>query len=158
MKKENATTVLLSSIPKSEEVMAYLYFNNDGFVKYCKDYKEYWDWVNKRNESRYENNVKHGNNYDSKNMMHTFRLLDMATEILKTGKINVKRPNREELLSIRKGEWSYEDLMSKAASKMKEVEKAYEISELQERPDEVAIEQLLIQLRRGYYERNKNVG
>jgi len=43
MKKETATTVLLSSIPKGEHPTTYLQFNQDGYIKYCKDYKEYWD-------------------------------------------------------------------------------------------------------------------
>ncbi|MBL4649046.1 MAG: nucleotidyltransferase domain-containing protein, partial [Aureispira sp.] len=69
-------TIVLSSIPKEAEQVAILYFNKDGYRKYCKDYKQYWDWVDKRNDSRYENTIAHGKNYDAKNIMHTFRLLD----------------------------------------------------------------------------------
>jgi uncharacterized protein len=151
LRKENATTVLLSSIPKKEQPIGYLYFNQDAYIKYCKDYREYWDWVENRNETRYQDNVEHGKNYDSKNMMHTFRLLDMAIEILSTGKINVKRPNREELLSIRKGEWQYDDLIEKANQKMQEVEAAYITSKLQEKPDHKEIEKLLVNLREEIY-------
>lgn len=151
MKKESATTVLLSSIPKDEKPVTYLQFNQDGYIKYCKDYKEYWDWVGKRNESRYENNVSHGKNYDSKNMMHTFRLLDMAEEILSEGKILVKRPNRVELLKIRNGEWQYDDLIEKANTKMEAVNLAYQNCNLQEEPDAEAIEKLLIELRMELY-------
>ena len=152
MKKESATTVLLSSIPKEELPISYLQFNQDGYIKYCKDYKEYWDWVDKRNESRYENNVKHGKNYDSKNMMHTFRLLDMAKEILTEGKINVRRENREELLKIRKGEWEYDDLIDLANAKMKAVEEAYDKSSLPEEPNLTTVEQLLIEIREELYQ------
>lgn len=151
MKKDSATTVLLSSIPKNEEPITYLQFNQDGFVKYCKDYKEYWDWVEKRNESRYENNIQHGKNYDSKNMMHTFRLLDMAKEILSEGKINVHRVNREELLRIRNGEWQYDELIEMANKKMKEVEMAFDNSTLPDEPDEEKIEKLLIEIRDELY-------
>lgn len=152
IRKSSATTVLLSSIPKGELPKGYLYFNQDGFVKYCKDYKEYWDWVKNRNQSRYQNNIEHGKNYDSKNMMHTFRLLDMAKEILREGKINVKRPNRKELLTIRKGEWHYDDLIKEANKKMKEVEAAYQVSPLQEIPNKLAIEKLLVDLRTKFYQ------
>ncbi len=151
MKKESATTVLLSSIPKNEIPEGYLYFNQDGYIKYCKDYREYWDWVGKRNESRYKDNLEHGKNYDSKNMMHTFRLLDMAVEILERGEIIVKRPNRGELLSIRNGEWAYEELIERANRKMAEVELAYEKSALREEPDFGAVEQLLVGLRGRFY-------
>ncbi len=151
LKKEKATTVLLSSIPKEEKLVAYLHFNKDGFSKYCRDYKEYWDWVDKRNEARYQNNINHGKNYDSKNMMHTFRLLDMAIEILSTGTINVKRPNREELLVIRRGEVLYDDLIERAENKMKEVEEAYLKSTLPEEPNLTKAEALLVQMRKEYY-------
>jgi len=152
LRKEQATTVLLSSIPKAEKLTGYLSFNQDGYIKYCKDYTDYWNWVALRNEARYENNIEHGKNYDSKNMMHTFRLLDMAKEILAKGKIIVKRPNRAELLAIRKGEWLYDDLIQMAENKMREVEKAYTLSSLPEAPDEVQIEALLVSLRKEFYE------
>lgn len=151
MKKQRATTVSLSTIPKGEKPHTYLQFNQDGYIKYCKDYKEYWDWVDNRNENRYENNIQHGKNYDSKNMMHTFRLLDMAKEILADGQINVHRNNREELLKIRNGEWEYDELIAMANEKMKAVELAYETSSLPEEPNAQAIEMLLIEMRRELY-------
>jgi len=120
-------------------------------VKYCKDYRDYWDWVEKRNDARYTMNIQHGKNYDSKNMMHTFRLLDMAIEILEQGKIIVERPNREELMSIRRGEHDYDDLINRAEAKMKEVEAAYENSPLREKPDREAANHLLVEIRREYY-------
>ena len=151
MKKDTATNVLLSCIPKDEKPITHLQFNQDGYLKYCKDYKEYWNWVSKRNESRYQSNILHGKNYDSKNMMHTFRLLDMAIEILMDGKIHVRRNNREELLKIRNGEWEYDELIEMANNKMKSVEKAYESSTLQEEPNLEMIENLLVQIRNELY-------
>lgn len=152
LRKNTGTTILLSSIPKGELPEGYLYFNQDGFVKYCKDYKEYWSWVEHRNPARYQDNIEHGKNYDSKNMMHTFRLLDMAKEILSTGEIHVKRPNRETLLSIRKGTWDYDDLMEEANRKMHEIEAAYATSKLPEKPNKAAIQKLLVNLRIQFYE------
>ena len=93
----------------------------------------------------------HGKNYDSKNMMHTFRLLDMAIEILRDQQIIVSRPNREELLSIRNGEWSYDELIEKANYKMSIVEEAYNMSTLQNEPDETFIEGLLVEIRNELY-------
>ncbi len=151
MKKESATSVLLSSVAKNEEPITHLQFNQDGYIKYCKDYREYWDWVEKRNESRYENNVQHGKNYDSKNMMHTFRLLQMAEEILSEGKIYVWRNDRQELLKIRNGEWQYDELITMADEKMKRVEKAYQDSDLPEEPNSEKIENLLIEIRTALY-------
>ena len=157
MKKETATTVLMSSIPKLEAPINHLHFNQDGYMKYCKDYRAYWEWVEKRNEARYQNTIDSGKNYDAKNMMHTFRLLDMGIEILRTGKIIVKRPNREELLAIRRGEWLYDDLLEKADEKMEELKKAYSESNLPEESDKEKVEALVVRLREIVYARSYQV-
>lgn len=151
VKKATANSVALSSIPKGEQPAAYLYFNKDGYASYCKEYREYWDWVEKRNETRYIDNLKHGKNYDAKNMMHTFRLLYMAEEILSTGEIKVARPNRQQLLDIRNGKWEYEELLTRAEEKMKAVEQAYTRSKLPEQPDIESSTKLLVALRLKLY-------
>lgn len=153
VRSKTVDTVILNSIPKGAEQVAILYFNKDGYKKYCKDYKNYWEWVEKRNESRYENTIAHGKNYDAKNMMHTFRLLDMAEEILADGSIRVKRPNRTALLAIRSGEHSYEWLMQQAEVKVERINALYERSPLQAVPDKGKIEQLLVQIRKEFYAR-----
>ena len=153
MRKESATSPLLSSIPKGERPAGHLYFNKDGYTKYCKDYRDYWAWVEHRNEERYTQTIAHGKNYDAKNMMHTFRLLDMAKEILETGQIIVRRPNRDHLLSIRKGEWEYDELIAAAEKKMAEVEQAHAHSNLPDELDEGQIESLLVSIRRACYEK-----
>ncbi len=111
---EDANDVSLSSVPKGIEPLSVLSFNRDGYSVYCREYKEYWDWVNKRNEERYSNTISHGKNYDSKNMMHVFRLLNMAEEIARYKQVNVRRKEREWLLRVRAGEFLYEDLLKQA--------------------------------------------
>lgn len=148
---EEAHAVALSSIPKGETAVAYLYVNKDGYSTYCKDYREYWDWVEKRNDARYQNTLNHGKRYDAKNMMHTFRLLDMAEEIGRDGIIRVHRPNRDELLAIRRGEFEYEALLLKAEKQLARIEQVYAKSSLPERPDVPAIEALLVELRQKLY-------
>ena len=151
LQKKEATRVLLSSVPKGMQPLTHMHFHEDGYKQYRREYREYWEWVDKRNEARYQNNQEHGKNYDSKNMMHTFRLLDMAKEILETGKIIVNRSNREELLAIRRGEWSYEELMEKAKEKMESIENAYRKSPLPEEPNTEHIKKLLVEMREELY-------
>ena len=67
VREKTVDTVVLSSIPKNAPQEAILYFNKDGYKKYCKDYRDYWSWVEKRNDARYENTISHGKNYDAKN-------------------------------------------------------------------------------------------
>lgn len=151
MSSELANEVSLSSIPKGEKESAYLYFNLEGYSSYCKEYREYREWVEKRNETRYQNNAEHGKGYDAKNMMHTIRLLQVAEEILTEGKLNVKRTNREELLSIKAGDFQYNELLVMADSLMQRIETAYEKSALPEMPDKERIEALLVQMREDLY-------
>jgi len=151
MSSELANEVSLSSIPKGEKEKAYLFFNKESYSSYCKDYREYWEWVEKRNEDRYLGNAEHGKGYDAKNMMHTIRLLQVAEEILSKGALNVKRPNREELLSIKVGNYQYDDLLAMAHSLMDSIETAYENSPLPALPDKENIERILVQMREELY-------
>lgn len=151
LKKIDSNEVSLSSIPKTEKPIAYLYFNKEGYAAHCKEYKQYWEWVSNRNDTRYENTLEHGKNYDAKNMMHTFRLLDMAIEILEKQEVIVKRPNREELLQIRSGFFTYEELIKKADQKIELLEKAYQNSTLPEFPNVGNLEKALIETRSKFY-------
>lgn len=141
----------LSSIPKGEKEVAYLFCNQDAYSSYCKEYNEYWDWIEKRNENRYETNAQHGKNYDSKNMMHTIRLLQSAQQILATGTLNISVNNREELLSIKAGEMEYEALLQKADDLITSIEKLYEISNLPEFPNSEKAIKTLISIRETLY-------
>jgi len=148
---ENANDVLLSSIPKGIEPLAIMSFNKDGYSTYCKDYKEYWGWVDNRNEVRYNNTVEHGKNYDAKNMMHTFRLLTMAEEIARDGIINIRRQDREFLLSIKHGNFMYDDLVKMANEKLLQIDELYEMSTLPESPNTTLINDLLVEVREEFY-------
>lgn len=147
----STTEVNLSSIPKGEEPVGWMTFNKDGFKKYCKEYREYQDWLNNRNEARYENNIEHGRNYDSKNLMHTFRLLDMAEEVATDGRVRVRRPNRDFLMNIRSGEFAYDDLIQMAEEKVESIQQAYARSRLPDQPDTNKLEEILVEIRERKY-------
>jgi len=151
VKKDNANDVSLSSIPKEEIPIGILYFNKDGYSVYCKRYKEYWDWVETRNEERYKTTVTHGKKYDPKNMMHVFRLLLVAKEIAKEGKVNVFRKDRDFLLAIKEGKFEYDELVLKAMLLKDELPLLYQNSGLMEEPDVELIEKLLIKMRAAFY-------
>ncbi len=153
IKKDEANDVCLSSIPKGETPVGLLYFNKDGYSVYCKEYKEYWDWVAKRNEERYNTTMSHGKNYDSKNMMHVFRLLLMAKEIATEGKVNVWRKDREFLLQIKRGNYEYDELVQKAESLKNELPQLFQKADLQIETDVNLINKLLVEMREEYYKR-----
>ena len=149
--KDTANEVSLSFISKGQQALTYLYWNMEAYSLYCKEYKEYWDWVEERNDNRYQTNLNHGKNYDSKNMMHTIRLLQVAEEILRDGRLTVKRPNRDELLNIKSGNMDYDDLLAMADKLMKNIESYYLISSLPDVPDKEKAERILVEIREELY-------
>ena len=151
IRDREATDLRLSSIPKGEEPIGWMQFNQDGFKRYCREYREYQDWKANRNEARYATNIEHGRNYDSKNLMHTFRLLDMAEEIAREKRVTVRRPNREELMRIRRGEFDYESLLEKAEAKIERIHECFEASDLPDEPDSAALEAILVEIREAVY-------
>ncbi len=151
MQNDRSMEVSLSSVMKGEKPIGNLYFNKDGYSTYYKDYREYWDWVENRNDVRFQNTVTHGKNYDAKNMMHVFRLLNMAEDIGRLGQISVRQMDRDFLLKIKNGDFYYEELVEKANKKMLEIEEIYKTSSLPEKPNLSTINQLLVDMRKDFY-------
>lgn len=149
--KTTSNDVSVSSIPTGAKELGYLFFNQDSYSSYCKQYNEYWAWVANRNEDRYNLNQAHGKDYDAKNMMHTIRLLQVALEIVRDGELHVKRENREQLLSIKRGELDYHDLLRMATELIQQIENTCINSQLRELPDVKQIENLLVSLREELY-------
>ena len=139
--------LVFSSVPKDAAPIAWMHFNEDAFKSHCKAHREYWQWVANRNEERFATNASHGKGYDSKNLMHTLRLLEMAGEIAREGVLRVRRPNREFLLQVRAGEFSYEWLVGRAEELHAGLADAYINSDLPDAPDRMRINALLVELR-----------
>lgn len=148
---EDANDLSLSSVDAQQLPVAYLYCNKEGYSTYCKTYREYWDWVENRNEHRYQGNLLHGQGFDAKNMMHTIRLLQTCEEILRDGKLNIQPSNREELLQIKAGARSYEELMAMSDELILKSEAALAISQLPDEPDKKRIEAILVTIRNELY-------
>ncbi len=135
--------IVCSSVPMEAEPIAWLHCNTDAFKSHCRAHREYWQWVTDRNEERYRTNQAHGLEYDSKNIMHTFRLLDMALEIAREGLVRVRRPNAAWLLEVREGKYSYEETIDLAEAKLDEIQAAFAQCTLPDEPDRGAIAYLL---------------
>lgn len=152
---EDANDVLLSSVPKGISPIAIMSFNKDGYSVYCREYKEYWDWVEKRNQNRYQHTTHESKNYDAKNMMHVFRLLDVAEGIAKHQTVEVRSRNRGFLLDIKRGVFEYDYLLAQALEKIDTVNHLFDNSALPPEPDKVYINNLLLELREAFYTTNK---
>jgi len=103
-------------------------------------WNSYQSWKNTRNAARSALEEKHG--YDTKHAAHLVRLMRMGKEILETGKVQVYRPDREELLAIRNGAWKYEQIEEYAEKMETEIVTAYETSKLPREPDRPALDEL----------------
>ena len=106
-------------------------------------HNQYWTWKNNRNEARSELEEAHG--YDTKHAMHLVRLLRMGHEALETGQIIVKRPDAEELLAIRNGSMTYEEIVEYAEDMDDMVRnKLYKTTDLPKKPNMKRVAQLLM--------------
>lgn len=144
---EDSNAVRTSSIPKNKKAETVLYFNKDAYSMHCKDYESYRTWLKERNENRYNENKSHAQKYDGKNIMHCRRLLDVALEIATSGTITVRRPNRDYLLQIRRGEIPFEDILKKAEQDVKNLDALYDNSTLPDQVDPRFIKDLILDIR-----------
>lgn len=88
--------------------------------------------------------------YDVKYAMHCVRLMNQVEQVLVEHDLDLER-NREQLKSIRRGEWTEEQVVNYFQKKESELETAYVNSKLQHSPDEQAIKQLLLECLEEYY-------
>jgi uncharacterized protein len=107
-------------------------------------WRHYNDWLKNRNPARSDLEVRFG--YDTKHGMHLVRLQRMALEILESGKVNVFRSDREELLAIRDGAWTFNKLEVETSEMATKIDTAARLSHLPERPDEAALDRLCVDL------------
>jgi uncharacterized protein len=110
-----------------------------------REWDQYQNWKKTRNPARSSLEEKYG--YDTKHAYHLVRLIRMCREVLTTGKVIVKRPDREELLAIRNGAWSYDQLIEFAEREEEELGVVYATSTaLPKTPNKEKLDELCIQL------------
>jgi predicted nucleotidyltransferase len=141
----------LSSIPKGENPICNIIYNKDGYTMHCKDYREYQEWLEKRNLQRWVDVESHGQKIDGKNMMHCRRLLEMAKEIAQCKGILVRRENAQELLAIRKGDVDLQSLIDRAENDIIEIDRLFKESSLPDSVDPQFVNELLISIRKQFY-------
>lgn len=107
-------------------------------------WRAYQSWLANRNPARSELERKWG--YDTKHGMHLVRLLRMGTEILEGKGVQVFRPDREELLAIRNGLWSYEQLLEWCGKMEANLDALYETSTLRKAPEVNRLEEMLVEI------------
>lgn len=138
--------VRLSSIPKNEFPICFMTYNQQGYESHCRKYKEYYEWVEKRNPARYESNLK--SNYDVKNVAHCVRLLHMGRELAKGEGFNVVRTwDREMILDIRNHKYEYEEIIEYVEKVFAEMKELAEKCDLPKTADKQKVNELILKAR-----------
>jgi predicted nucleotidyltransferase len=115
-----------------------------------KMWEGYRRWLKERNAKRKELEAKFG--YDTKHAARLVQLMRMAREILTTGKVQVKRPDAEELKAIRYfGTWTYSELVEFAEKEDKELTQLMKASKLRNDPDRVLIGRTMEEIHLRFY-------
>lgn len=86
--------------------------------------------------------------YDTKNAMHLIRLLLTARALFQEGYVNIRRPEREFLLSIRDGHYTKVEIQDLAAQLDRECRQFVYRSELPDLPETDAVKDWLIEWQR----------
>lgn len=84
--------------------------------------------------------------WDVKNGSHLLKLLRMGIEFLTTGELQVDRPEKHQLIEIKKGLWTLEQVKSEANRLFGRLEDAYIHSKLRNVPDYEKANKLLIEI------------
>lgn len=108
------------------------------------DFESYENWRATRNPKRAAMEAAFG--FDGKHALHLVRLLNMGRELLETERLSVMRPEKDELLSIRHGAWTFEQVEEYAATMDRKLSDLMKTTKLPKEPDRKAIEDLCVEL------------
>lgn len=155
---EDSNTIRFTSVPKEVKPICFMSYNANAYESHCRKYKEYEEWKTHRNKARYESNLegeKSGNPdlmYDSKNMMHCFRLMAMAKEIAEGKGVILDRTgiDRDFLLDVRNRKYGYSELQTRMLALKDEMDEAIEKSTIKDEIDSQMVNKLLLEARKQF--------
>lgn len=146
---EDSNELQIRNIPKELPKIYTLRFDRNAYSTHCKDYREYQEWLEKRNPLRYEDNAKADNLFDTKNMSHCVRLLYTAKDIALGKGLILSRPEKEQLLDIRNGKYTYDEIISIAETLKEEVDELFNLNTtLPREVNRKYLQQLLLKIRK----------
>src|SRR5574337_690214 len=142
--QDNLWTVAARQLGFDDNFIFYVQKEKEYKTK-CADWESYQEWKKTRNPQRAVLEEKFG--YDTKHGMHLVRLMKMCREIITTGKVIVKRTDAEELLAIRHGAWTYEQLIEWSNKQEEELNALYRTSKsVPHTPDNDKLDKLCAEL------------
>lgn len=126
-------------------------YDRDAYKGAHRKWEQYWQWKRNRNPERAILEEKYG--FDTKHACHLIRLLRMGKEILQYGDCFVDRRDRDgdHLLKIRKGHFSYGEIVQESEKLMGEIEELETTTTLPKRADVKAIEKVMTDMYFSYW-------
>ena len=116
-----------------------------------KIWQQYQSWKKNRNPSRAALEEKYG--FDLKHGSHLVRLMVQAEDILLSGKLNVDVSNKQEVLNVKSGKWSFDELIEWATEQDNKLSKIYKKKTyvVPHKPDIKKIEKLTLNILEQWY-------
>jgi hypothetical protein len=120
--------IVCESIREEDESARFaglLLYNEQAWKQALADHHNYWAWRRDRNEARWQQQERGELDFDSKNMMHTVRLLLSGKSLMEFGRPIVRFTGDDLalLMSIREGRLSFDEIMSVAQDILTECER-----------------------------------
>ena len=146
------------------EAAARLVGLSENFIEYAKrerqyliarkEWKSYQTWLRERNPERAALEAQYG--YDTKHAAHLVRLLRMGYEVLTTGQVNVWREDSEEILSVKRGLWTFDELVGWAKEQDATLDTIYRAGTyvVPKSPDKEALNTLCMELIEAFHKEN----
>jgi predicted nucleotidyltransferase len=107
-----------------------------------KHWQSYQKWKAERNPMRANLESRYG--YDTKHAMHLIRLMRTGLELVRTGDLRVRRYDADELLAIRDGKMTYEQVVEEAQHLEHLMREGLDSSPLPTQIDEDSIDELVV--------------
>jgi len=133
-----------------------LFLSKQAYHKYTAYAKGQFDVMTKNKFSGYmgqkrkEIVLKFG--FDLKNASHLIRLLRMGKEILESGQVIAYREtDRDELIAIKTGHWSFEEVQAEALKLFKECDELVNDCQLPERADKEKVNELCVSILKAHF-------
>ena len=146
---ERHAEVLDECMDLSRELITVL-SREKAYTSALNEWQQYQAWKRHRNPARAALEACFG--YDCKHAMHLVRLMKMGREVLTHGTLQVYRhEDREELLAIRNGQWSYDELLAFAEQEQQALKDLALRSPLPPKPDLEVLNELCVELQMEYY-------
>lgn len=141
----------LSSIPKGIKPLCVFQFNECAYSDHCTKYRRYWNWVSKRNQTRYK--LESGYDFNAKNMCNVIRLMTMAKEIAEGKGLILNRSgiDREFLLDIKEHRVDWKEITEFVRDRKSEMLEAFSKSTIPDSPDLKKLDSIMIKIRKEFY-------